>query len=116
LCPGEENSVAFLPPFLMATGEGSATGAAGENVIAVGMNLRDLWARTELPWMAAVMIAWVLERKGGCHESARDLWARTELPWMAADCREEHGAGRTAEVWAPRIAVGCREESGARLP
>jgi hypothetical protein len=40
LCPGEENLVAFLPPFLMAAGEGSATEAAGENVIAGGMNPR----------------------------------------------------------------------------
>jgi hypothetical protein len=60
--------------------------------------VRDLWAWTELPWMAAVMIACVFERKGGCHESARDLWAQTKLPWMVVDCREEHGAGRTAEV------------------
>jgi hypothetical protein len=75
------------------------------------------------------MIAWVLERKGGCHESAHDLWARTELPWMAADCREERGARRTAErragcdchesardLWArtelPWMAADCREERG----
>jgi hypothetical protein len=40
------------------------------------------------------------------HEYARDLWARTA----------ERRAGRTAEVWAPRIAADYREESGARLP
>jgi hypothetical protein len=37
--PGRGEFGGLLPPFLMAAGEGSATGVADENVIAGGMNL-----------------------------------------------------------------------------